>query len=329
MGLYYSKPKPKAIVLTLDAFGTLYRPRRPIGRQYADIAKAYGFQSLDADELDASFRHAFKRESAAHPNYGKAGGMEPESWWRNVMRNTFIPVLPANTKIPDTLVNTLYIHFSTKYAKHAYALYPDVLPFFNEMRRLRDELLSPGDNTPVHPMVIVGVISNSDNRIRGVMSSLGLRIAPEPDGPTQRMAFLDHREMLQGSKTASDPKRRPATTHWVNAPQTFKPVTSSENDIDFICTSYEASAEKPDRNIFKYAILLSPVLDEPANVVRIHVGDDYAKDYRGAEDSGGFHGLLLRRDLEQRDGELGHHVACVSSLIEIPTLLRMKLEGWS
>ena len=100
----------KPLLLTFDAFGTLYKPRAAIGTIYADCARKYGLTgftdveigdrlkhgksgSIDAvsDEFDVSLIYpAFKRQRTIAPNYG-AGTLasSPYGWWRQVS----LPVL--------------------------------------------------------------------------------------------------------------------------------------------------------------------------------------------------------------------------------------------
>ena len=44
------------LLLTLDAFGTLFTPRQPIAQQYGHVATDLGFPPIPEDELQASFR---------------------------------------------------------------------------------------------------------------------------------------------------------------------------------------------------------------------------------------------------------------------------------
>ncbi|KPI34636.1 uncharacterized protein AB675_11616 [Cyphellophora attinorum] len=104
------------------------------------------------------------------------------------------------------------------------------------------------------------VISNSDPRVSAILRDLGLKVGEGPPGP----------------------------------PAMYDP----ENDIDFVCTSYEASSEKPDAAIFwnakeSMAALVGVPLDElvadrtsTEGVRWIHVGDDFKKDCVGASEAG-------------------------------------------
>ena len=49
------KSKP-FLLLTLDAFGTLFIPREPIAKQYGDVARRYGLTGFSNEDVNSSFR---------------------------------------------------------------------------------------------------------------------------------------------------------------------------------------------------------------------------------------------------------------------------------
>ena len=75
---------PSRMLLTFDAFGTLFKPCEAIGKSYANVAREYGLSGFTEDEVESSFRNAFKNESTKAPNYGKRAGMGASQWWSNV-----------------------------------------------------------------------------------------------------------------------------------------------------------------------------------------------------------------------------------------------------
>ena len=79
--------RQRNLLLCFDAFGTLFKPRRPIPEQYAAVARQCGLD-VDIDQLEASFKVALSGEAKAHPNYGRASGMGAQKWWTNVRRLT-------------------------------------------------------------------------------------------------------------------------------------------------------------------------------------------------------------------------------------------------
>jgi hypothetical protein len=75
------------LLICLDAFGTLFKPTRPIAETYAEVAAKHGVATggaQNAQFYDYKFKRAFKGESSRNPNYGKATGLGAEKWWRNV-----------------------------------------------------------------------------------------------------------------------------------------------------------------------------------------------------------------------------------------------------
>lgn len=43
-------------LVTFDAFGTLFTPRKPISKQYGEVARQYGLQGFSDDDISISFR---------------------------------------------------------------------------------------------------------------------------------------------------------------------------------------------------------------------------------------------------------------------------------
>jgi FMN phosphatase YigB (HAD superfamily) len=110
--------------------------------------------------------------------------------------------------------------------------------------------------------LVIGVVTNSDDRVPSILSSLGLRVGPLRYG----------------------------------APGDLVPQKEDEYDIDFHCMSYDVGVEKPDARIFSAAEAMlcrtiaaqsgtspSPALD---GWQKVYVGDEYAKDVVGAANAG-------------------------------------------
>ena len=89
-------------------------------------------------------------------------------------------------------------------------MYPDVLPFFKALRQLRLPLT--GDSAWSKP--IVGVITNSDDRVPSILSSFGLQVGLWRHG--------------NGSQAS----------------------LKTEHDINFVMLSYDVGVEKPETQIF-------------------------------------------------------------------------------
>lgn len=169
------------------------------------------------------------------------------------------------------MVPDLLTRFGTK---EGYNLYPDVLPFFI---RLSD---SAGSRTVDEwSSITVGIITNSDDRVPGVLESFGLLV-----GNLRYGDILKHDQQKESRRT-------------------------SNNDIDFVIMSYDVDCEKPDPAIFDAAVIASGYqkLDK---VTKIYVGDDYKKDIEGARNAG-WQPVWLRRDSE---GSLETNTSTITTL---------------
>lgn len=249
----------KNILLAFDAFGTLFTPRQPIAIQYGYLARRHGLNGLKEDDIQASFHKAFKEEASERPNYGKSIGMKAPEWWANVITNTFTPLIPTSTKLPERLIPDLLDLFSSE---EGYALYPDVMPLFQRLRRLkncRNEDEWPWQRT------VVGVITNSDDRIPGILQSFGLKVGDKRFGNAHQLRASD----------------------------------AEEYDINFIVLSYDVGYEKPHKEIFEAADqVLEGVLvgsgAEAADFDKVFVGDEIEKDAQAASKAG-WYGVFVDR----------------------------------
>jgi len=161
-----------------------------------------------------------------------------------IIHNTFQPYLKPGQQIPSELAPKLIHRFNSN---EGYTLYDDVLPLLRKLR---------GHPTGGDQRVVVGVITNSDDRTSDVLTSLGVRVNP----------------LRYGGEPADQ---------------------SEECDIDFTVLSYDVGVEKPDKRIFKAAEEMLPkVLQSRTGGIemeaweKVYVGDDNSKDVVGALDAG-------------------------------------------
>lgn len=257
----------------------------------------------------AAYEAANKRQPIyAHKEAARGAQGGPEVWWADVIRACFqqiiaqevdaeekpkepgpVPAPAPADRVPDALVRDLYERFSS--AK-GYDLFDDVHSFFASMRRFKKafaekygDAVDRGDDgrsvkhhsssssstlTPA-PRIVVGVVSNSDNRIDQVLRALGLQVSQGVD----------------------------------NAVET---QTQQQWDIDHVFTSFEAGCEKPDPAIFQraYSKMVSlheahapdraPKKQQRQEWYLMHVGDHLEKDCKGAIAAGWDSSLLLDRD---------------------------------
>ena len=289
-------------LVTLDALGTLYKFRKPVAVQYLEVARQCGLEAkLDPKELDKAFRQSFKHHNIAYPNYGKDKLESPEEWWNLVVRQAFGQLVEGReSALPPNLGGALYKHFSSG---TAYEPFPDVRPFLRSIAALKRRCTDVDG-----PMVLTGVVTNSDPRVRVVLQDMGFRV-----GPSKIPDFQDVRKFV-GEQIRNS----------TGLESVFRDYYNINNDFDVLSTSYDAEAEKPEAAIWTYTgSLISPTAlsrgeqafenmdtkrqdamkvleavkyqNSREKRIRIHIGDEYPKDYLGATNAG-WEALHLARE---------------------------------
>lgn len=303
----------RQLLLTFDAFSTLFHPRTPVPEQYCQVAYFYGLSSdvVTPEKIGQAFKQAFKAQSKKFPNYGRSEVLKgryggPKQWWGDVIQESFAKVMstsPLNgprdpAKLPDGMVDRLLDVFASQ---EGYSLYSDVMPLFEKLKEWKNRIngthTAMGDSEHNFTHLVVGVISNSDDRVPAVLKSLGLKIGDvRADSDPSRMDLPSFGE-------GGDKDSRPEHSEFEQC----------LNDIDMIITSYEAGEEKPHGLIFDVAkkkaqtILRSRTtslniaeFDSSNDWLCLHVGDDYSKDYRGAANAG-WNAVLVLREHSSND----------------------------
>lgn len=327
----------RTLLLTFDAFETLFYPHPPVPDQYAAAGHDFGLSrtTVTPDRLKAAFKDVYRVQAGRYPNYGRADVLKgqyggPKQWWEDVIRGSFRQVLAAETKgdslqtgagvrdhgdidLPSGMIETLLNRFA---GDGGYTLYDDVAPFFARMRDLR-----ASSSTTPFDRIVLGVISNSDDRVPEVLKSLGLRV-----GDTRADEDRSSMELPGFEERGSSQKAQPQDSN-----ATYE-NTQPYADIDLVITSYEAGEEKPNKLIFdvakRQARLLvrsdahthgsTPAgLDEGDDWTCIHIGDDYQKDYVGATGAGWQSYYLERNGGEERPA------GTIRSLMELFTELKI------
>ena len=183
---------------------------------------------------------------------------------KKIINNTFSPYY--QTTPPPNLIPSLIHRF---HSSEGYTLFPDVVPLLKQLRTQQQAR-----------RVIIGIITNSDNRTASILTSLGVRVSPLHYG-TER----PEQSLGQGGN-------------------------GSENfDVDFTVLSYDVGSEKPDGRIFGAAeeMLGSLLRREDASSSshddasaeawsKVYVGDEYEKDVVGARRAGWKAVLVERED---------------------------------
>ncbi len=147
------------------------------------------------------------------------------------------------------------------------------------------------------PELTIGVITNSDDRVPSILSSLGLEVSPRRYG--LRANSLD-------------------------------PHSNVEDDIDFVLMSYDVGYEKPSREVFDAAKQLVRSnwgnLDQEDRFV--HIGDDLEKDFEGAGRAGWESVLLDRDGIYKEDGsQKARALSVIRNLRELMPYLRIDQQG--
>jgi FMN phosphatase YigB (HAD superfamily) len=170
-----------------------------------------------------------------------------------VIHKTFKPLLNNGQSLPEELAPRLLHRFSSS---EGYVTEPNLVPAIKALKQKTAKRRFEN--------IVVGVITNSDDRVPDVLSSFGLDVS----------------QLRYGSHTSS-----------IEGLQNF--------DIDFHCMSYDVGVEKPDKFIFEAARhMLAQILtaqcgnattETASDIdgwVRIYVGDEYEKDIVGSMKAG-------------------------------------------
>jgi putative hydrolase of the HAD superfamily len=139
-----------------DAAGTLFESRLPVAEIYAELARQFGVDA-DARQVGAAFRNAFGSAPALAFGTGhrtqELRRLERE-WWRQRVAETFTQI--GEFADFEAYFDRLFAIFGEP---ATWEPCPEAIP---TLQRLKDEGL------------IVGVISNFDYRVHGVLGGLGM-----------------------------------------------------------------------------------------------------------------------------------------------------------
>lgn len=147
-------------VVLFDAGDTLLGPRQSFGTVYARVLATLGV-SLPAADLDRGLRAGWAEFNRTHPpgvdRYGTYPGGEAEYWLHFVARTlASTPGAPADPDLPGRALIPLRDAFRDP---HAWQVFPDVVPALDALRSMD---------------VRMGVVSNWDSRLPGLLEELGL-----------------------------------------------------------------------------------------------------------------------------------------------------------
>jgi putative hydrolase of the HAD superfamily len=132
--------------VTFDVGGTLIEPWPSVGHLYAEVAERHGLKNISSPDLNLRFAAAWEANTGF--DYTKAG-------WERVVSETFRGLTGAAGRV--TFFAELYQRFAQA---DAWRVFPDVRPTL--------ELLAAQG-------IRLGVISNWDERLRGLLERLQLQ----------------------------------------------------------------------------------------------------------------------------------------------------------
>ena len=162
-------------LITFDAMNTLIEPSQSVGRWYREALNDACDMRIRLPRpalFTAAFNKAFRDMSKSHPCFGQtpaSQGMTSKQWWHAVIRNTLINTENnslLSTEEIDSLMpqifDTLYTDvFSTS---KGWVVKENVVYTLQKLREWRDIGNGPK----------IGVISNFDERLEGVLAQLDL-----------------------------------------------------------------------------------------------------------------------------------------------------------
>lgn len=137
-------------VALFDFVGTLVFVKTSVGSIYSDIASAYGVFSR-AELLEINFHKLIKEKTLP-----TGGEIEEKRWWKSLVAETFEM---SGCNLGDKLNNIFESIFADFSKATVWAIYPDVMPVFNELKRKNIKL---------------GLVSNFDSRLEMILSELGI-----------------------------------------------------------------------------------------------------------------------------------------------------------
>lgn len=136
----------KVRAVLFDAAETLFTTRGPVGEIYAEVAREYGSKAAP-DAIQASFARHFR-------GAGPISVENQKLWWKDIVRRVFTEV--GMVEDFDRFFDQVYDRFRDS---QGWVLFPETVEVLRELKTRGLKL---------------GVISNFDNRIYSVMTSLGI-----------------------------------------------------------------------------------------------------------------------------------------------------------
>ncbi|HMC81766.1 MAG TPA: HAD-IA family hydrolase [Candidatus Polarisedimenticolia bacterium] len=153
-----TRPEPEGIrLITFDVGGTLIHAHPSVGAIYSEVLGRRGFRT-SPEEVSAAFESAWEEASAACPPGRERYTASPDGergYWRRLLSGTVSRL--GGAEPPPGAADELFERFGHR---GAWRVYPDVVETL-------EALASQG--------LQLGVVSNWDSRLPGLLRELGLR----------------------------------------------------------------------------------------------------------------------------------------------------------
>ncbi len=143
-------------VVFFDAAGTLFDTRKPVGATYAEVARKYGVDAK-VEDVNAAFRRVFHRTPglAFGPGHNAAALRDLERrWWYKLVAESFTGL--GTFTDYDAYFEELFARFGST---ATWQIDPIALPTLDKLRERG---------------LALGMISNFDYRLYGILAGLGL-----------------------------------------------------------------------------------------------------------------------------------------------------------
>lgn len=138
-----------------DVKDTLLKVRASVGEQYCKEAERMGL-NLSPVEVEAAFLQAYRHYSSRYPNYGITQGLNGQSWWMGVVRDTLSQCRVKDPALLNTMAHNLYHNFCKA---ENWEVFPD-------SQKALESCSSLG--------LKQGVVSNFDSRLKEILRVCGL-----------------------------------------------------------------------------------------------------------------------------------------------------------
>ena len=150
----------KLKLVTFDAMNTLFKVKPNIGKTYCDAVRHLLSQELTSQQemtVQESFFTVYKNYSTEYPNFGY-GKISSESFWQNIISDS---LKSTGCKFNEDDVELVTVYLYDEYKKaDKYSIFPDVFSTLSELEKRG---------------VVMGVISNFDNRLVEILGNLKLK----------------------------------------------------------------------------------------------------------------------------------------------------------